>query len=118
MGRKFAGPSRTRLLTAVAAAAVLAPAAPALAADTTPPVISTAQFASPPDGNSNWRLTVPQTLNLAATDDVAVAQLQYSTDGGATYADAPITAGGSVSAAVELSQQGNTTLRIRAIDSS
>ena len=118
MGRKFAGPSRTRLLTAVAAAAVLAPAAPALAADTTPPVITTAAFAAAPDGNGGWRLTVPQTLDLAATDDVAVAKLQYSTDGGATYTDVAITQGGSVSASADFSLEGNTTLRIRAIDSS
>ena len=61
---------------------------------------------------------MPQTLDLAATDDVAVAKLQYSTDGGATYADVAITQGGSVSASADFSLEGNTTLRIRAIDSS
>ena len=59
----------------------------------------------------------PQTLNLSATDDVAVAKFQYSLDGGATYVDVPVTAGPSATASVPLSQQGNTTLRYRAVDS-
>ena len=37
-------------------------------------------------------------LNLTATDDVAVAKLQYSTDAGVTYIDIPITPGASVTA--------------------
>src|SRR3954468_23796255 len=65
----------------------------AMAADTAPPVLGTAAFAAAPNGNSNWRITAPQTLNLSATDDTAVSKLQYSLDGGATYLDATITSG-------------------------
>src|SRR6188472_2742513 len=96
----------------------LALASPALAADTVTPVLGTAAFATTPDGNSNWRITAPQTLGLSATDDTGVSKLQYSLDGGVTWIDAPITAGPSVSANVSLSQQGNTSVRYRAIDSS
>jgi len=64
-----------------------------------------------------WRFG-PATLNLAATDDVAVAKFQYSLDGGATYVDVPVTPGPSVTATVSISQQGNTTVRYRAVDSS
>src|SRR3954452_963571 len=107
---------RRALLGAVASLLVVAP--PALAADTQAPVLGTAAFAAVPTGNSNWRLTAPQTLQLAATDDVAVAKFQYSLDGGATYVDVPVTAGPSATAAVTLSDEGNTTLRYRAVDSS
>jgi type 1 glutamine amidotransferase len=93
-------------------------AAPAAAADTSPPVLGAAAFSSPPDGNNGWRITKPQTLALAATDDVAVDRLQYSVDGGVTYVDASIAPGGSVSASVSLSLEGNTAVRYRAIDSS
>ena len=70
----------------------------ATAAETSPPVIAPATFSAPPDGNSNWRLTKPQTLTLSATDDVAVAKFQYSLDGGATYVDVPVTPGPSATA--------------------
>src|SRR6478736_7033283 len=109
--------SWARGLLAGAALSVLA-ASPAMAAETAAPVLAPAAFASPPNGNNNWRITAPQTLNLSATDDVAVSKLQYSLDGGATYIDVPVTAGPSAAAAVALSQQGNTTVRYRAVDSS
>src|SRR4051812_10209020 len=95
----------------------LAVVSPAMAADTVAPVLAAATFAAPPNGNSNWRITAPQTLNLAATDDVAVSKFQYSLDGGATYIDVPVTAGPSVTAGAPLSQQGNTTARYRPVDS-
>ena len=72
---------------------------------------------APPDGNNNWRLTKPQTLTLSATDDVAVAKFQYSLDGGATYVDVAVTPGPAATAEVSLSQEGNTTVRYRAVDS-
>src|SRR5690349_12876223 len=97
---------RAMLSIAAGSASLLAAAAPAAAADTAAPVVGTATFAAPPTGNSNWRLTAPQTLQLAATDDVAVAKLQYSLDGGATYVDVPVTAGPSVTANVTLSDEG------------
>ena len=110
----------TRALLAIAAgsAAMLLAASPAMAQDTVAPVVGTATFAAPPNGNNNWRLTSPQTLNLSATDDVAVSKFEYSLDGGATYIDVPVTAGPSVTASVPLSQEGNTTVRYRAVDSS
>src|SRR3954465_11827770 len=115
--------SRRRWPAAVSAIAAgttlgLAAVPQAMAAATAPPGLGTAAFATTPDGNSNWRLKSPQTLNLSATDDVAVSKLQYSLDGGATYIDAPITAGPSATASVPLTQQGNTTVRYRAVDSS
>ena len=115
--------SRRRWPTAVSAVAAgtalsLAAVPPAMAADTVAPVLGTAAFAAAPNGNSNWRITAPQTLNLSATDDVAVSKLQYSLDGGATYIDVPVTSGPSVTAAVADSLQGNTTVRYRAVDSS
>ena len=110
------------MLRTVAVAATLVAALIAVpsasAQDTTAPVLPAGAFSSPPNGNGNWRLTSPATLNLSATDDVAVAKFQYSLDGGATYVDVPVTAGPSAAASVTLSQQGNTTLRYRAVDSS
>ena len=87
-------------------------------ADAQAPVLAAATFASPANGNNNWRISSPQTLQLSATDDVAVAKLEYSLDGGATYIDVPVTAGPSVTANVPLSLEGNTTVRYRAVDSS
>src|SRR4051812_49400399 len=115
--------SRRRWMSAMQAviagsALSLAVISPAMAADTVAPVVAPATFSAVPDGNANWRLTTPQTLNLSATDDVAVSKFQYSLDGGATYVDVPVTAGPTASASVPLSQQGNTTLRYRAGDSS
>src|SRR4051812_7357275 len=115
--------SRRRWMSAMQAviagsALSLAVISPAMAADTVAPVVAPATFSAVPDGNANWRLTTPQTLNLSATDDVAVTKFQYSLDGGATYVDVPVTAGPSATAAVTLSDEGNTTLRYRAVDSS
>src|ERR1700761_2933217 len=75
-----------KALCAVATGSVslLAVASPAMAGDTTPPVLGAAAFAATPDGNSTWRISAPQTLGLSATDDVAVSKLQYSLDGGVT----------------------------------
>ena len=91
---------------------------PAGAADSAAPVLAAGTFSAAPNGNNNWRITSPQTLNLSATDDVAVSKFQYSLDGGATYVDVPVTEGPSATAAVPLSQEGNTTVRYRAVDSS
>jgi type 1 glutamine amidotransferase len=107
-----------QLAAATLALAALVVVIPANAADTAAPVLATATFSALPDGNGNWRITSPQTLNLSATDDVAVSKFQYSLDGGATYVDVPVTEGPSASAAVSLTQQGNTTIRYRAVDSS
>src|SRR4051812_39260221 len=112
------GVSIRRRVLLGAGVASLAAAVPASAADTAAPVLGTAWFAAPANGNGGWRLSAPQTLQLSATDDVAVAKLQYSLDGGATYVDVPIAAGPSVSANVTLADEGNTTVRFRAFDSS
>ena len=84
---------------------------PAVAA----PVIS-ATVATPSDGNANWHRTKPVSVTLSATDDSGVAKLQYSLDGGATVVDAPIAPGRSVSATIQVSQEGNTSLRYCAIN--
>src|SRR3954454_5436337 len=110
---------RPRILLGLAVgSASLVAASPAMAADTVAPVLAAPSFAAPPNGNSNWRITAPQTLNLSATDDVAESKLQYSLAGGATYLDYPIASGASVTSAVADSLQGNNPLRYRAIDSS
>ena len=89
----------TALPAIVAGSALsLAVASPAMAADTVAPVLAPAAFSATPNGNSNWRITAPQTLNLSATDDVAVSKFQYSLDGGATYVDVPVTAGPTATA--------------------
>ena len=118
--RESAGRQWPTALPAIVAgcALSLAVASPAMAADTAAPVMTPAAFSAPPNGNANWRITAPQTLNLSATDDVAVSKFQYSLDGGATYIDVPVTAGPTATASVPLSQQGNTTVRYRAVDSS
>ena len=56
------------------------------------------------------------TINVTATDDVGVTKLQYSTDNGATWIDATITPGPSVTAAIAPNAEGNTTVRYRAQD--
>jgi type 1 glutamine amidotransferase len=105
-------------LAGVAALVAVLPAA-AVDPDTSAPVINAATLSpTAADGNSNWRRTTPVTLSLSATDDVAVSNLQYSLDGGLTYIDVPITTGPSVSGSAAISQQGNTSVRYRAIDSS
>ena len=114
--------TRSRGLRALAgitvAAAILVAVSPATAADTSAPVLAPATFSAPPDGNNNWRFTTPQTLNLSATDDVAVDKFQYSLDGGLTYVDVAGHAGPAATADVVVSQEGNTTVRYRAVDSS
>ena len=112
--RDLVGRPWPRALLGIAAGSVcmFTATSPALAQDTAPPTVSGA-FATAPQGNNNWRLTAPQTLNLSGTDDVGVSKFQYSLDGGATYIDVPATAN---TASVPLSTEGNTTLRYRAVD--
>ena len=105
------------LAVALASLGVLMVVSAAQAADEVPPVAAAATLTPAPDGNANWRRQ-PATLNLSATDDIAVAKFQYSLDGGLTYIDVPVTPGPSVSASVVISQEGNTTLRYRAVDTS
>ena len=71
------------LAAAFASLGVLLVVSAAQAADDVPPVAAAATLTPAPDGNANWRRQ-PATLNLSATDDVAVAKFQYSLDGGAT----------------------------------
>ena len=105
------------LLCASLSLIALIAASAAFAADTVRPVVDVATLTpAVADGNNNWRFG-PATLNLSATDDVAVAKFQYSLDGGVTYIDVPVTPGPSASATVSITQQGNTTVRYRAVDS-
>ena len=117
--KKVAGRQAVGWIAAVAVLLTLVVSvSPAGAADNSAPVLAVGTFASAPNGNNNWRITTPQTLNLSATDDVAVSKFQYSLDGGVTYIDVPVIAGPSATAAVPLSLQGNTSVRYRAVDSS
>ena len=117
IGRIRLGRAVGALCAALSLVALIAASA-AFAADTVRPVVDVATLTpSAADRNNNWR-SGPATLNLSATDDVAVAKFQYSLDGGASYIDVPVTPGPSVSATVTISQQGNTTVRYRAVDSS
>ena len=96
--------------------AVLATARPAAAQDTTAPVLNTATRSPASDGNGNWYRKTPVTVTLSATDDVGVSRLRYSLDGGATSQEAPITPGTSVTATVQVTAQGITSLRYWATD--
>jgi type 1 glutamine amidotransferase len=132
-----------RSMTAIALAgtvlAVSAGDALAQGTDTTPPVLNVATTpASPPsyvnppnigpvaNGNNGWYTTTAGSpphgsvmITLSATDDVAVAKFQYSTNGGASYTDVPVTTPGpSASVQVEDTTEGATTFRYRAVDTS
>ena len=108
---------RAAIVAAVIAGGVAAAPANAQTADTTAPTITAATLdpAKPTGMRSPW-YRGPVTVKLSATDDTAVTKLQYSTDNGATWQDAAITVGPSVSGTVAISQQGNTVVRFRALD--
>src|SRR4051794_41960526 len=80
--RDLVHPAWARVLLAGAAISRVA-AWPAMAAETVAPIAAPAALATPPNANNNWRITPPPTLHLSATDDVAVAKLHYTLDGGA-----------------------------------
>lgn len=57
------------------------------------------------------------TATASATDALGVTRLQYSTDNGANYIDAPITPGTSVSFSLPaVTNEGATSFRVRAYD--
>src|SRR4051812_18740983 len=110
----------SRMAASVAAlVAVLAPAVPADAqsVDTTAPVLAAATLdpVAFTGMRSPWYRGLVK-VTLTSTDDVAVTKLQYSLDGGATWIDAPIAPGNSVSSTVTVTQEGNTSVRYRALD--
>ena len=132
-----------RSMTAIALAgtvlAVSAGDALAQGTDTTPPVLNVAtlpaaappSYVNPPNtgptanGNNGWYTTTAGSpphgsvmITLSATDNVAVAKFQYSTDNGANYTDVPVTPGPSATAQIEDTIEGNTTFRYRAVDTS
>ncbi|MEU8199477.1 ThuA domain-containing protein [Microbispora amethystogenes] len=73
---------------------------------------------SAPTGQNNW-YTGPVTLNVSATDDVGIAKFQYSLNGGAAYIDVPVQgAPASATASAVITQEGNTSVRYRAVDTS
>ncbi|WP_196807613.1 ThuA domain-containing protein [Candidatus Solirubrobacter pratensis] len=133
---------RVLAMAAVAGTALAAgaPAALAQGPDTTPPVLNAATLPAlaPPswlapgqtgpvaNGNNGWYTTTAGTpahpsvmITLSATDDVAVAKFQYSTNNGASYTDVPVaTPGPSATAQVEDVTEGATTFRYRAVDTS
>ncbi|MER6832340.1 ThuA domain-containing protein [Streptosporangium sp. NPDC000563] len=115
MRRRF----RTLAVAACVTAAALIPAAPSWADETTPPTINVATLSpSAPTGQNNWyRGSV--TLNMSATDDVGIAKFQYSLNGGAAYIDVPVEgAPASATASAVITQEGNTSVRYRAVDTS
>src|SRR6478735_5850557 len=109
----------TGVLTVAAVAAALVPASGAAAqtADTTAPALTAATLdpAAFTGLRSPW-YRGPVKVSFAATDDVAVSKLQYSLDNGVTWIDAPIAPGPSVSSVVTITQEGNTSVRYRALD--
>ena len=115
MRRRFRASAVAACVTAVA----LLPAAPSWAAETTPPTINVATLSpSAPTGQNNWYLGAV-TLNMSATDDVGIAKFQYSINGGAAYIDVPVEgAPASATASAVITQEGNTSVRYRAVDTS
>src|SRR6478735_6661809 len=106
------------IVSATALVAVLAPvSAHAQTTDTTAPTLAVATLdpGSFTGMRSPW-YRGPVKVTFAATDDVAVTKLQYSLDNGATWIDAPVTAGATASSTVTITQEGNTTVRYRALD--
>jgi type 1 glutamine amidotransferase len=117
---------------AVGAALVVVSTASAQGTDTTAPALDVAftpnaplqRGGNPPaapsmsTGSNNWFTTAgPVTATINVTDAVGVTKLQYSTDNGANYLDAPITPGTSVSFALPaVTNQGTTNFRVRAYD--
>jgi type 1 glutamine amidotransferase len=115
-------PERTLRAAAVAACATMAmliPAAPSWAADTVPPTVSPATLSpTPPTGQNNWYRGAV-TLNLSGTDDIGIDRFQYSLNGGASYIDVPVAgAPTSATASAQISQEGATSVRYRAVDTS
>ena len=106
-----------RTLCISVVAAVLIPAAPSWAADTTPPAVGVATLSpAVPTGQNSW-YRGPVTLNLSATDDVGIDRFQYSLNGGASYIDVPVTgAPTSATASAVIAQEGSTAVRYRAVD--
>ncbi|MEV4536552.1 ThuA domain-containing protein [Asanoa sp. NPDC049518] len=115
MRRRF----RASAVAACVTAAVFIPAAPSWAAETTPPTINVATLSpAAPTGQNNW-YRGPVTLNLSGTDDVGIATFQYSLNGGAAYIDLPVEgAPASATASAVITQEGNTSVRYRVVDTS
>jgi type 1 glutamine amidotransferase len=113
MRRRF----RTSAVAAFLTAAALITATPSWAEETTPPTINVATLSpSAPTGQNNW-YTGPVMLNVSATDDVGIAKFQYSLNGGAAYIDVPVEgAPTSATASAVITQEGNTSVRYRAVD--
>ena len=112
--RRVVAPWLAVLLGAVV---VLGTALPAAAADSVAPVLDVATLTPAPEGNNNWRFG-PATLNLSATDDVAVDKFEYSLDAGLTYIEVQVADAPAATATPVISQEGNTTVRYRAVDTS
>ena len=88
--------------------------------DTTPPQIDVATLDPPASHQLNGWYRAPVTLHLRATDDVAVAQFEYSTNSGGSYTTVPVDPGSPVTASVVIDNEalGANTIRYRARDTS
>jgi type 1 glutamine amidotransferase len=86
--------------------------------DATPPAIDVAVLDPPASHQLNGWYRQPVTVHLRATDDVAVAQFEYSTDSGGTYTTVPVTPAGTATASVVVDSEalGSNTIRYRARD--
>jgi type 1 glutamine amidotransferase len=111
-------------LIAVPSASAQDTTAPTLNVGTLSPTSSVPQRGGNPPaapntstGNNGWFTHAgPVVLNLSATDAVGVDKLQYSLDNGANWLDVAITPGPSVTGTASITQEGNTTVRYRALD--
>ena len=89
------------------------------AADSAPPVLAAATFSAAPNGNNNWRHH-----RAADAEPVRDRRRRRGASSSTRWTAARrtstcrSTAGPSATAAVSLSQEGNTTVRYRAVDSS
>ena len=112
--RRVVAPGMALLL---GAGVVLATALPAVAADAVAPVALPATLTpATPEGNNNWRSHTADSEPLRHRRR-RVDKFQYSLDGGLTYVDVQVTDAPAATATAVISQEGNTTVRYRAVDS-
>ncbi|WP_380166326.1 PQQ-dependent sugar dehydrogenase [Jannaschia sp. R86511] len=85
------------------------------AADVTAPTVSLTTTPEAPQGANGWFTTKPVAVRLAATDDGALARVEYSLNGGTTWTNVRSN-NGNINP-FNLNAEGVTTVLYRAIDS-
>ena len=108
------------VVAGLAALAVVVPTGTAHAQDTMPPEIDVAVLDPPSSHQLNGWYRAPVTMHLRATDDVAVAQFEYSTNSGGSYTTVPVDPGSPATASVVIDNEAlaGNTIRYRARDTS